>query len=433
MMRMSTRGAMPRVRRHVSVIEFGVERPAAVRGRCAPRADGIGLEISTASGDINVLLAVRGRHNAANALAAATAALAVGVPLAAVAQGLQAFRPVAGRLAALRAANGASIIDDTYNANPDSVRAAIDVLAAAPAPRWLVLGDMGEVGEGGPKYHREVGAYARSAHIERVLTAGDARGRGRGGVRRGRRALRLGRGARARRRAHGAGRRDAAHQGLALHADGARGQRARGDTPPPKHASHASPQGAVLGAARRTATCRSALMLLWMADLLAKDVRTFNVFGYITLRAVLACMTALFISFIVGPRMIGWLSRMKIGQSVRDDGPQTHLVKAGTPTMGGALILVSIAVTTLLWGDLANRFVWVVLLVTLGFGAIGWVDDYRKVVHRNPKGLSARDKILWQSVIATRRGGLPRLRRVARRKTSRRNACSSNGCRAAST
>jgi phospho-N-acetylmuramoyl-pentapeptide-transferase len=140
-------------------------------------------------------------------------------------------------------------------------------------------------------------------------------------------------------------------------------------------------------------------MLLWLADLLAKDVRAFNVFGYLTLRAVLACMTALFISFIVGPRMIAWLSRMNIGQSVRDDGPQTHLIKAGTPTMGGALILVSIAVTTLLWGDLANRFVWVVLLVTLGFGAIGWIDDYRKVVHRNPRGLSARQKILWQSVI----------------------------------
>ena len=140
-------------------------------------------------------------------------------------------------------------------------------------------------------------------------------------------------------------------------------------------------------------------MLLWLADLLAKDIRAFNVFGYLTLRAVLACMTALFISFIVGPRMIAWLSRMKIGQSVRDDGPQTHLTKAGTPTMGGALILVSIAVTTLLWGDLANRFVWVVLLVMVGFGAIGWVDDWRKVVHRNPKGLSARQKILWQAAI----------------------------------
>jgi phospho-N-acetylmuramoyl-pentapeptide-transferase len=97
--------------------------------------------------------------------------------------------------------------------------------------------------------------------------------------------------------------------------------------------------------------------------------------------------------------MITWLAHMKIGQAVRDDGPQTHLTKAGTPTMGGALILVSIAVTTLLWGDLTNRFVWVVLLVTLGHGAIGWVDDWRKVVRRNPKGLSARQKFLWQSLI----------------------------------
>src|SRR3954470_14207288 len=110
-------------------------------------------------------------------------------------------------------------------------------------------------------------------------------------------------------------------------------------------------------------------------------------------------MTALVISFLIGPRMIAWLTRMKIGQAVRDDGPQTHLIKAGTPTMGGALILVSVAVTTLLWGDLTNRFVWVVLVVTLGYGAIGWVDDYRKVVHRNPKGLPARAKFFWQSVI----------------------------------
>ncbi len=140
-------------------------------------------------------------------------------------------------------------------------------------------------------------------------------------------------------------------------------------------------------------------MLVLLAERLEQYARAFNVFGYITLRAVLATMTALVISFVVGPRMIQWLARMKIGQSVRDDGPQTHLAKAGTPTMGGALILVSIAVTTLLWGNLTNRFVWVVLLVTVGFGAIGWVDDWRKVVHRNPKGLPARTKFLWQSVI----------------------------------
>ncbi|MBS0320834.1 MAG: phospho-N-acetylmuramoyl-pentapeptide-transferase [Proteobacteria bacterium] len=140
-------------------------------------------------------------------------------------------------------------------------------------------------------------------------------------------------------------------------------------------------------------------MLLWLADLLSRDVRAFNVIGYLTLRAVLACMTALIISFVVGPRMIAWLTRMKIGQAVRDDGPQTHLTKAGTPTMGGALIIVAIVATTLLWADLSNRFVWVVLLVTIGFGAVGWIDDYRKVVYRNPKGLSARAKFGWQSAI----------------------------------
>ncbi len=141
-------------------------------------------------------------------------------------------------------------------------------------------------------------------------------------------------------------------------------------------------------------------MLMLLAEELEPYIRAFNVFSYITLRAVLATMTALVISFMVGPRMIAWLARMKIGQSVRDDGPQTHLVKAGTPTMGGALILVSIVVTTLLWGNLGNRFVWVVLLVTLGFGIVGWVDDWRKVVYKNPKGLSARSKLLWQSIIA---------------------------------
>ena len=140
-------------------------------------------------------------------------------------------------------------------------------------------------------------------------------------------------------------------------------------------------------------------MLHALAQWLAQDIRAFNVFGYITLRAVLATMTALAISFVVGPTMIRKLTAYKIGQAVRDDGPQTHLTKAGTPTMGGALILVSMGVATLLWADLTNRFVWVVLIVTFGFGAIGWVDDYRKVVYRNAKGLPARYKYFWQSVI----------------------------------
>ncbi|SFE63070.1 phospho-N-acetylmuramoyl-pentapeptide-transferase [Nitrosomonas sp. Nm166] len=141
-------------------------------------------------------------------------------------------------------------------------------------------------------------------------------------------------------------------------------------------------------------------MLLAFSQWLAQDIRAFNVFSYITLRTMLAVLTALVISFIIGPMMIRKLTAYKIGQSVRDDGPQTHLVKAGTPTMGGTLILMSMVLTTVLWADLSNRYVWVVLLTTLGFGAIGWIDDYRKVVYRNPKGLSASAKFFWQSVIA---------------------------------
>jgi phospho-N-acetylmuramoyl-pentapeptide-transferase len=140
-------------------------------------------------------------------------------------------------------------------------------------------------------------------------------------------------------------------------------------------------------------------MLLALAQWLAHDIRGFNVFNYITLRAVMATLTALTISFVVGPTLIRKLTYYKVGQSVRDDGPQTHLIKAGTPTMGGALILVAIAISTLLWADLHNKFVWVVLFTTLGFGIIGWVDDWRKVVHRNPKGLAAKEKYFWQSLV----------------------------------
>ena len=140
-------------------------------------------------------------------------------------------------------------------------------------------------------------------------------------------------------------------------------------------------------------------MLLALTQWLAQDVRFFNVFNYITLRTVLAAMTALLISFAAGPRVIRWLAEKKIGQAVRNDGPQTHLVKTGTPTMGGVLILIAIGVTTLLWGDLTNKYVWTVLIVTLGYGIVGWYDDWKKVVYRNPKGLAARWKYFWQSVL----------------------------------
>ena len=140
-------------------------------------------------------------------------------------------------------------------------------------------------------------------------------------------------------------------------------------------------------------------MLLELAQWLAKDIRAFSVFNYITLRAALATLTALAFGLLLGPWVIRRLAALKIGQAVRDDGPQTHLVKKGTPTMGGALILLVLGLSTLLWADLDNRFIWIVLLVTFGFGWIGWVDDYRKVVHRDPQGMPAREKYFWQSLI----------------------------------
>ncbi|PLY17189.1 MAG: phospho-N-acetylmuramoyl-pentapeptide-transferase [Sedimenticola sp.] len=139
-------------------------------------------------------------------------------------------------------------------------------------------------------------------------------------------------------------------------------------------------------------------MLLLLSEYLAEINTGFNVFQYLTLRAILGVLTALVISFLVGPVMIRRLTFHQIGQTVRDDGPQTHLSKAGTPTMGGALLLVAVSISTLLWSDLNNRYVWVVIIVTLVFGVIGFYDDYKKLVLKDPKGLAARYKYFWQSV-----------------------------------
>lgn len=139
-------------------------------------------------------------------------------------------------------------------------------------------------------------------------------------------------------------------------------------------------------------------MLLWLADFLSQYFTVFGVVQYLTFRAILGMLTALGISLVFGPKMINKLNYLQIGQSIRNDGPESHLSKSGTPTMGGALILLSIFVSTLLWSDLSNHYVWVVLLVTFVFGAVGWVDDYRKVVEKNSRGLPAKWKYFWQSV-----------------------------------
>ena len=139
-------------------------------------------------------------------------------------------------------------------------------------------------------------------------------------------------------------------------------------------------------------------MLMSLAEYLTQYHSGFAVFQYITLRAILGVLTALMISFIVGPVMIRKLSQYKVGQPIRELGPETHFSKAGTPTMGGALILVAIAVSTLLWANLESRYIWVVLLTTLAFGVIGFYDDYRKLVLQDPKGMSSKAKYFWQSL-----------------------------------
>ena len=141
-------------------------------------------------------------------------------------------------------------------------------------------------------------------------------------------------------------------------------------------------------------------MLLYLTNYLSQFESGFNVFSYLTMRAILGALTALVLSFVIGPRMIKKLSHSQVGQPVRLDGPITHLPKAGTPTMGGALILTAIVVSTVLWADLENPYIWVVLFVTLAFGVIGYVDDYKKLILQDPAGISARAKFFWQSVTA---------------------------------
>lgn len=141
-------------------------------------------------------------------------------------------------------------------------------------------------------------------------------------------------------------------------------------------------------------------MLYWITQFLQGQYHAFRVFQYLTFRSILAALTALLVGLFCGPVMIRWLSNLQIGQMVRDDGPKSHLSKAGTPTMGGVLILLAVLVSCLLWGDLYQPALWLVMLVTTGFGIIGWVDDYRKVVRKNSRGLPGRWKYLWQSVIA---------------------------------
>ena len=337
------------------------------------------FRLVSAAGAVRIALGVPGVQQVANAVCAAAAAMALGLGLEAIRDGLESLAPVSGRMQRRAGARGCVLIDDSYNANPGSVRAAIDSLATFGGTRVLVLGNMAELGAQSRELHREVGAHARARGIERAVGLRPACRRGGRGLRSGRDGAGLARGGgRGLPRIRSRGQRDPG-QGFAFGRHGSRG-------------------GGAGGRGTRRRRDGEALMLLLLADWLSEYFKVFKVFQYLTFRGILGVLTALAITLLVGPAMIRRLNRYQIGQSVRSDGPQSHLSKAGTPTMGGALILVGIVTSTLLWGDLGNRYVWVVLAVTVAFGAVGWIDDYRKVVEKDSRGLPARWKYFWQSV-----------------------------------
>ncbi len=357
------------------LLTFSLDRPQADFRAADLQRDArgcMGFRLQGVAGEAQVQLNLLGRHNVANALAAAAAAHALGVPLDGIVAGLQALQPVKGRAVAQLTASGLRVIDDSYNANPASMLAAIDILSGFSGRTVLVLGDMGELGSWAEQAHREVGAYA-AGKVSALYAVGPLM----------------------------------AH---AVQAFGATGRHFADQASLIGALATEQPTTTILIKGSRSAAmdkvvaalCGSlrgeSLMLLLLAEYLQQFYKGFGVFQYLTLRGILSVLTALSLSLWLGPWMIRTLQIRQIGQAVRNDGPQSHLSKKGTLTMGGALILTAIAISTLLWADLSNRYVWVVLVVTLLFGAIGWVDDYRKVIEKNSRGLPSRWKYFWQSV-----------------------------------
>jgi UDP-N-acetylmuramoyl-tripeptide--D-alanyl-D-alanine ligase len=311
--------------RALRMMTFGFEKAADVRGRFYLHGLESRLSVAAAGDEVEIVLALPGQHNARNALAAATACLAAGVSAGRCAGRPERFSGSQG--AAATACWPCTVrSSSTIPTTPIPTRSApaIDVLAATIGHSVLVLGDMGEIGAMSGQFHDEIGGYAKSQGIDRLFTLGEA-------------------------------------SALAAHNFGSGGEHYQNlDKLIAALIAELNPETTVLVKGSRfmrmervadaialPAIDGGRLMLLLLAQWLAQDVRAFNVFGYITLRAVLAAMTALIISFLAGPSLIRWLAAKKIGQAVRQDGPQTHLVKSGTPTMGGALIVVAICFTTL--------------------------------------------------------------------------------------
>ena len=345
-------------------------------------ATGTDLTAEIAATPVTLRLGAAGAHMAANAVAALSAAACLGADPVRGATALAGFAPVAGRGARRRiavAGGEALLLDESYNASAVAVRAALAVLAAQPAARRVaVLGDMRELGDYGPAEHAGLAESAAEA-ADIVFTCGPLM-------------------AHLRDRLPAARRGDHAAEFGSTGAAGGPGAsprrcRARQGQPGQPHETRR-------GRHRRPGLRKCGLMLYNFIAPLADQFIAANLFRYLTFRAGAACITSLVLALMFGPAMIRRLRAIqRQGQPIRPDGPERHLIeKKGTPTMGGVLILASLAVSTLLWADLRNGFVWVVLLLTLSYGAIGFVDDYIKLSKADYKGLSSRGKLVLQSV-----------------------------------
>ena len=317
------------------------------------------------------------RHMVANTLAACAALGEFGVSDETARGALSGFRGAPGRMEFKTAKGGATLIDDSYNANPDSVLAALEVLAARPSPRVAALGDMLELGEASAELHREVGVRIGGRGGGFAFGAGGGfAGDGAGGA---------GAWLRGRAAFFGQGGDGSGVAGAGSSGGDDFGQGFAGD-----------------GDGRGCAGFGGGLLMLYhLAQALSAHVGGFNLFTYVTSRAVFAGLTALALGLALGPVFIRRMRRAGGIQPVRDDGPARHLRdKSGTPTMGGALILCAVFSSSLLWGDLRNEFLWLTLAVTGCFAAIGYADDRAKIKRGNSRGLTARMKLLLQSVVA---------------------------------
>jgi UDP-N-acetylmuramoyl-tripeptide--D-alanyl-D-alanine ligase len=355
-------------------VVFGTGGEVRARNVRDVGGDGLAFTLVVAEETADLHLRLVGAHNVTNALAAAAVGHAMGLRVDTIAQGLARAEGPAMRMQARRLANGVTVIDDAYNANPSSMEAALQALTRLPGRAVAVVGEMRELGDEGRRAHHVLVSAPPLGVVQLVVLGSYAE------------AVVAGAGGSMPR---------AAVRVTASHATRSASWSRSGNPATPCSQDRGQCAGAVVRLLGTPGTPGDAV-----SPPVSCATYSFNVFRYITFRALIASLTALALSLLLGPWLIRGLTARQIGQTIRPDGPQRHLAKAGTPTMGGTLILFSLIVATLLLSDLTNPYVWLVVAVTAAYGVIGFTDDYRKLKRGHGRGLSGRAKLAGQTAVA---------------------------------